>query len=240
MLAAYGTIMVFYALQYRRVMRSGYHMRYIQYRVLAETLRVQGHLASLGITANAADDFPWTQRADVAWVRSAVEALICCGEGVPSASEDEVKTDWIDGQAAYHRRAATRDGSKTQASDTVVQAMLVVTVLLFLLTSVLEFVFTKVMAVDLVGISVCSWLKIALGCASAVTLFVSGYYGSLSLERKVHDHERMAILFERAATAYEQHPDARRELFRQLAREEVIENGTWMSYCTEDRPSFSL
>lgn len=242
MLVAYGAIVAAYALLYRRVTRGGHHERYVHYRVLAETLRVQGHLATLGIEAFAADDFPWTQREDIGWVRAAVGAVIACGKPVPEAGQDQVKEEWIDGQAAYHRRAARRDGRKAQASDAVVQAMLAVTVLLFLLTCVLEFAFPSVMAREVLGISICSWLKIALGCASAVTLFVSGYYGSLSLERKVHDHERMALLFERAADEYERKPDqdARHALFRRLAREEVIENGTWMSYCIEDRPTFSL
>lgn len=242
MLVAYGAIMVAYALLYRKVMRGGHHERYIHYRVLAETLRVQGHLASLGIEANAADDFPWTQREDIDWVRTAVGALLACGSPTTKASEDQVKAEWIDGQAAYHRRAAERDGRKAQASDGVVSAMLVTTVLLFGLTCVLEFGLPAVMAATALGISVSAWLKIALGCASAVTLFVSGYYGSLSLERKAHDHGRMALLFERAAAEYEREPDpeARQTLFRRLAREEIVENGTWMSYCIEDRPTFSL
>ena len=240
MLAAYGIVMIAYALLYRWVMRGGSHERYIQYRVLAETLRVQRHLAAAGIAANVADDFPWTQRADVAWVRLAVEALLACGAPTPLATDDEVRHGWIDDQAAYHRRAAQRDGRKAQASDATSQAMLVATVLLYLLTCVLELAVPQVMSHQALGIAASAWLKIALGVASAVTLFVSGYYGSLSLERKVHDHERMALLFERAADAYDRHPEARAELFRQLAREEVIENGTWMSYCNENRPTFNV
>jgi len=48
------------------------------------------------------------------------------------------------------------------------------------------------------------------------------------------------MLFERAAEVYEREPETRRELFKRLAREEIIENGTWMSYCNENRPTFNL
>lgn len=240
MLVAYGLVMVAYALLYRRVMRVESHERYVSYRVLAETLRVQGHLASLGIADNAADAFPWTQQEEVEWVRAAVGSLALCAVDTPSATEDEVRKEWIDDQAAYHRRAFQKDGVRSRTSDVTVWAMLDATVLIYVLTTVLEYLFPQVMDVSALGITVCSWLKIALGCASAVTLFVSGYYGSLSLERKVHDHQRMALLFERAAQVFDEDPDSRQELFRQLAREEVIENGTWMSYCSEDRPTFSL
>lgn len=75
---------------------------------------------------------------------------------------------------------------------------------------------------------------------AGVVVFVSGYYGRLSFERKAFDHEKMALLFAAAARRYEAAPDEYETVFRDLAREEIIENGNWMSYCKEDRPTFSL
>lgn len=240
MLVAYGIVIVSYAALYRMVLLGGFHERYIQYRVLAETLRVQSHLASLGIAGNVADNFPWTQRGDVAWARAAVGSLLSCSEETPICTEDEVKAEWIDGQVAYHRRAYERENEKAQVNDRIVAATLALTVVVYVLTCVLEAFFPQVMPIEVLSVSICSWLKISLGCISAVALFVSGYYGSLSIERKAHDHRRMSMLFERAAEVYEREPETRRELFKRLAREEIIENGTWMSYCNENRPTFNL
>ena len=50
----------------------------------------------------------------------------------------------------------------------------------------------------------------------------------------------MALLFAAAARRYETAPEEYEAVFRDLAREEIIENGNWMSYCKEDRPTFSL
>ena len=137
-------------------------------------------------------------------------------------------------------RLGERENEKAQVNDRIVAATLALTVVVYVLTCVLEAFFPQVMPIEVLSVSICSWLKISLGCISAVALFVSGYYGSLSIERKAHDHRRMSMLFERAAEVYEREPETRRELFKRLAREEIIENGTWMSYCNENRPTFNL
>ena len=71
-------------------------------------------------------------------------------------------------------------------------------------------------------------------------MFVAGYYGKLSLERKSDDHEKMREFFAMASQRYDSDPDSRTELFRLLAREELIENGNWVSYCRENKPDFSV
>ena len=240
MLIAWGVIIVAYAVFYGLVLRGKYHQKYIQYRVLAEAMRVQMHLTSLGIAADIGSDFTWTQRHDVAWVRKAVDVLLIGGPGPATATPDEVKTTWVDEQLVYHENACKRDGAKLHTSDRVTQGILVATVAVFLGIAVMEFGTPDVIETPVFGLTVREWAKILWGCLSAVALFVSGYYGRLSFERKAFDHEKMALLFAAAARRYEQSPSAYETIFRQLAREEIIENGNWMSYCKEDRPTFSL
>ena len=48
------------------------------------------------------------------------------------------------------------------------------------------------------------------------------------------------MLFESAAQRYDCNPGEYELVFRELAREEIIENGNWMSYCKENRPTFNL
>jgi hypothetical protein len=50
----------------------------------------------------------------------------------------------------------------------------------------------------------------------------------------------MKHLFASAALQYDLDPQSRMELFRQLGREELIENGNWVSYCRENTPDFSV
>ena len=157
-----------------------------------------------------------------------------------TATPDEVKAAWIDDQRAYHEKAAKRDGSKLSASNRVTQAMIICTTIVFLAITVLEYGFPDAMSSNVLGLELRAWGKILWGCLTAVVVFVSGYYGRLSFERKAFDHERMALLFDAAARRLGNAPDTYEAVFRDLAREEVIENGNWMSYCKEDRPTFSL
>ncbi|MBQ6391311.1 MAG: hypothetical protein IJH88_06785 [Eggerthellaceae bacterium] len=240
MLVVYGVVISAYAIFYWLVLRGRYHEKYIQYRVLAETMRVQDHLASLGILASVGDDFTWTQRHDITWIRKASRVLLVGGAIPATMTADQVKELWIDDQSAYHRHALERDSGKLRVSNRVTQAMIVGTVASFLAIIVLEYCFPAVMSSSFAGISFRAWAKIVWGCLSVVALFVAGYYGRLSFERKAFDHEKMAMLFESAAQRYDCNPGEYELVFRELAREEIIENGNWMSYCKENRPTFNL
>ena len=240
MLVAWGVIIVAYAAFYRLVVRGKYHQKYIQYRVLAESARVQMHLSSLGIEANVGDDFTWTQRHDITWVRKALDAFLIGASDPATATPDEVKSTWIDGQRAYHEKAAKRDGGKLARSNRITRVMFVCTVVVFLVIAILEYGFPDLMASNVLGLELRAWGKIVWGCLTAVVVFVAGYYGRLSFERKAFDHEKMALLFAAASRRYEAAPEEYEAVFRDLAREEIIENGNWMSYCKEDRPTFSL
>jgi hypothetical protein len=79
-----------------------------------------------------------------------------------------------------------------------------------------------------------------LGGISAITLFISGYYGKLSFERKSFDHEKMVLLYSAANSQFDNEYFDRTKLFLELAREEIIENGNWFSYCRENPPSFNV
>ena len=153
---------------------------------------------------------------------------------------DEVKIAWIDDQRAYHEKAAERDGGKLAHSNRITWAMLICTVAVFLAIAVLEYGYPDLMSSSVLDLELRAWGKIVWGCLTAVVVFVSGYYGRLSFERKAFDHEKMALLFAAAARRYETAPEEYEAIFRDLAREEIIENGNWMSYCKEDRPTFSL
>lgn len=240
MLVAWGVIIVAYAVFYRLVVRGKYHQKYIQYRVLAESARVQIHLSSLGIAANVGNDFTWTQRHDIMWVRKALDAFLIGAPTPAYAAPDEVKSTWIDGQLTYHKKAAKRDGGKLARSNRITWAIFICTVIVFLVIAVLEFGFPDLMSSSVLGLELRAWGKIIWGCLTVVVVFVAGYYGRLSFERKAFDHEKMALLFAAASRRYDAAPEEYEAVFRDLAREEIIENGNWMSYCKEDRPTFSL
>ena len=82
-------------------------------------------------------------------------------------------------------------------------------------------------------------MKLVLGSISAATLFISNYYGKLSLSRGVEDHVKMAAFYQKILDRlfiYGQDES----LLLLLAREELIENGNWCSYQRDNAPDFTL
>ncbi len=249
-LPVYGLVMILYLVIYLISKKHGAHMKYLQYRILAESMRVQLFLCASGINENIGNAFTWTQKHESTWVKEAAGAMITgkAGKHIP----DEInKKSWIDDQLEYHKKALKRNDGKFKINERTARGMLIASVILFLIVFAFEFLakglMTHVIAADFPKIflfhegqefTVRSLTKILLGVISAVTVFLSHYYDKLSFGRKTEDHEKMMRLYRAADERYEE--SDKEELLLSLAKEEIIENGNWMSYCRENAPTFNL
>ena len=102
-------------------------------------------------------------------------------------------------------------------------------------------------------------LKVLLGTISAGTIFGANYYGKLSPQRKLSDHEKMEHFYGKIYTSLtdkEEEEEKKRkaeqreqidikkvqpeELLKVLAVEELIENGNWCSYQRDNTPDINL
>lgn len=239
MLPCYGMVLILYYSLQRMVDNGSIHTKYIQYRLLAETLRVQTYLLALGVTENIGRQFTWTQKQDTEWIAHTIDRFL---DATPTDAigHHVIREVWIDDQLLYHRSAWLREKKQHDRAERISRCMIVCTAILFLTILLLEYCIPLILKQKVFCFPLGIWLKMVWGSISAVTLFVSTYYGQQSLERKMTDHEKMVGLFEAAARRYDTEPDCHIELFRELAREEIIESGNWMSYCQENRPTFSL
>lgn len=252
-LPLYGVFMLFAAIYLRRVRKGLYHPKYLDYRVLAECLRVQTYLLLCGIDHCATDDMNWSVQCDLPWVRRAVPALLV-GVRALDVRNEAVAHSWVDGQLKYHSAKNRAIDKQDRINNAISGAMFGLTVIVYLVVCVLEFLPSSVMnsvvpleparhvlllhagqEVNLRGL-----VKILLGVSSAVSLFLSSYYGKLSLTRKLVDCDRMALLFGAAARALAVDHTHKDEILRKLAREEIIETCDWLSYCRDNRPGFSI
>lgn len=239
MLFCYAAVLILYYCVYRRVLRGKYHENYIRYRMLAESLRVQTYMTAIGIRENMADCYVWSQKQQTLWIRGAINALTAGHLGC-TVQEDSLCGTWVDSQLAYHQSAYRKNHRKDRLCSMITSAMLCCLVILFVAVLVLEYGFPAIMEVQMWGIILRGWLKILWSGISAVTLFVSSYYGQLSYSRKSDDNAAMEKLFAEAARKCRSGKNDVKEVLRQLAREEIIENGNWASYCMENTPSFNL
>lgn len=240
-LILYGAVMAVYGAVYYLVRKFRLQEGYLQYRLLAETARVQSRISALGFRNNAAAWFTWTQKQDAAWIQFAISAALIGPEMPRSLSDEEARSAWIQEQGQYHRRALEKVRRKHRMNQRLCGAALFCMISAFLLTFILEYGFPAFMTGRVyLNLSPQSWMKIVWGVLSAVTLFASDYFGKLSLDRKMMDHQKMAELYGQADRCFDEFPEKRSALFRRLAAEEVIETGNWYSYCQDDSLSFDL
>jgi hypothetical protein len=128
-LPSWTTLLVAYALLLVLALRQWYrredrYRRYVDYRALAEALRVQYHWSAAGLKDVVSDYFMRTQRTEVEWVRQAVLSVAlrlrlirpgeqdrASGPGITQAVQQ-----WIGGQLDYfaHAAGARRDAARKQ------------------------------------------------------------------------------------------------------------------------------
>ena len=220
--------------------RSACHRRYIEYRALAECCRVQAFLRYAGSPLQAADLFSWTQQEETAWILNALRILTI---GLPPKETRDIRECWVGDQERYHKKAAVDTRHKSEGSDRVVKIALIVSVTLYFAALFFELSAGGMLTRPFLHVGdpehYRTFLKIAMGGLSAATLFISNYYGRMSLPRKLSDHDKMARFYARMGEQLTLSGQTE-ALLSLLAREELIENGNWCSYQRDNSPDISV
>ncbi|MCR4606857.1 MAG: DUF4231 domain-containing protein [Oscillospiraceae bacterium] len=214
--------------------RGRFHERYIEYRVLAETERIRSFLRLAGSAVRPEMLMSWTMQLEMPWI---VDACAALSVAPPPETAAEISECWIRAQRDYHADALKKNGEKAKLSAGILTASTLVSIFTYLFALVYEILVMRgsLPEVELVRTVV----KIVLGTVSAGTLFISGYYGKLSLTRQNSDHAKMERFYDRALEKLEKNGQTE-ELLAAIVREELGENGNWYSYRLEDSPGFEL
>jgi hypothetical protein len=127
--------------------RKGWHRKYLDYRTLAEGLRVQFFLSAAGITGDneskfTHDNFLQTQDPELGWIRNVMRVAATQCDADQEVSEEGLNftlKEWIgdseSGQLAYYRRKAgqwIKRNRNTERLSTLALATSVVVILLIL------------------------------------------------------------------------------------------------------------
>lgn len=234
-----GAMLVWQIVLRRASRRSRAHRHYLEYRVLAEYLRVQVMLHHAGSALRAKDLLTWSQRDDMRWVAAALDAL----DDMPAGAPHDISDCWVGDQRRYHENAVARSQQAVAYSDRVVRLATAASVVLYVIALGFELACGGLLGqAPLAGVPVDVWravLKIALGGLSAATLFVSSYFGSLSLPRVLADHERLARFYAQAEVWLAEQGQSE-ELLGHIAREELAETSNWYSYQQDNVPDINV
>ena len=240
MILATGVALLFMFLCHRYAIRSACHRRYLEYRVLAESLRVQAFLKYAGSELDVPALMPLTQQEETTWVQIALCAL--SAERINLVSHP-IRDVWIENQCTYHSSATVKSQRKLAGSDRIVKVALIASASLYVIALILELTLFGTFFPSAVKLGnpdlFRTVLKIVLGGISAATLFIANFYGKQSLVRGEIDHVKMQHFYERILAAFERQGQTE-QLLKCLAREELNENGNWYSYQSNNTPDINL
>ncbi|MGC8493673.1 MAG: hypothetical protein ACP5SH_18275 [Syntrophobacteraceae bacterium] len=203
------------------------YARYVDYRGLAEGLRVLLFWRLSGLPNSAADHYLRKQRNEIAWIRRALYTLNV-GARRTSPRFDLVKKYWIEDQAGYFDESSPRD---KKSHD------------LYMLLATCCFFAGLALAAAVLAIELTAWapmrasfwmnrLILSAGLLPAGAAILRGYADRRGFAQQAKRYAQMRDLFQAADSRFnpfdeKSRPDHLKLLF-ELGEEALSENGDWI------------
>ena len=223
-----GAVIVFIA------QRRSWHRKYLDYRALAEGLRVQSYwrragLAITGESEFAQDNFLQKQDVELAWIRNVMRsaALESALNAMPSAADDlaNVVREWVGnpgqgGQLDYYARKSAQRARTHRFTEALGNASLLVGIGIAIALAV----FARQMTADAKNI-----LVITMGVFSIVAAVREAYAYRKADKELIKQYRYMAQLFTAARKALDRSEDVgeEREILRLLGEAALAEHVEW-------------
>jgi len=213
--------------------RGGWHRRYLDYRALAEGLRVQYYWAAAGVTSEneskfTHDNFLQTQDPELGWIRNVMRVAGTLCDAAPNMDPEDIKyvlKEWIgdrdSGQLGYFRKKATERIKKTQLTDRLA--------LLSLLTSAIV-----VTLIVLFGANMSDDLRdplmTAMGAMLLLVAIRQGYAYSTAEKELIKQYEFMLRIFDNAKRRLDgaENDMERRQILMALGGSALDEQAQWI------------
>ncbi len=224
-------IMIIFLFFTRRIAdRLDCHRKYIEYRVLAETLRLQFFLSTAGVKRQVSELLPWFIKKALPWIEEILLTL-----PVVNSKKEPILDCWIKNQKEYHEIALLKSQNRKRRDERTTKIVIAITIIAYIVTLLFEIFIYSTSSQSIDANVIRAILKIVVGTMSAITLFTSSYYGKMSLSNTIEDHKRMIALYTKAEENILEN-DESEDLIITLAREFLIENSAWYSYQTKNKP----
>lgn len=221
---------------YRKANNENTHDKYLEYRVLAESLRVQYFISKAGINKNVKDILPWFTKIRIPLVKNVLSEI-----PIKTNKKEPIINCWIRDQMKYHDDAHKRALAQKKRNDRYEKISLIATLFFYGITLFFEIWMVLNSPFDFVTANwIRAGLKIGVGTSSAITIFLVNYYGKMSLSSKIEEHLRMHWLYNTIEYEVMERKEESEELITQLAREFLIENAIWYSHQKKNKPDFAL
>jgi hypothetical protein len=213
--------------------RRDWHRKYVDYRALAEGLRVQRWWRRAGVTAAgpaafAHDNFMRKHDVELGWIRNVMRAASIDGGDdppVPDAALEAVITDWIGapgqgGQLDYYARKSGERGRLHRNAQAMVRACLWAGLALAVCLALFQ---------GAIGAGNAHWLVAAMGLL-AIVAAARESYASRKGDKELHkQYLHMLGLFADARARLDDRRDgaSRRDILRALGDAALAEHAEW-------------
>ena len=243
--------------------RKGYHKKYIEYRAMAEALRIQFYMSACindkSNVSNVCDLYAWSQKVDMVWIDKAIQAIdVISNTEKLKIDPSQVIDVWIGnhekptGQLKYHTRKKVQNRKQAKKYETLSAVTSIATIAIYFIIFVFEVVAYVLRALDInwfweenifAHIGWRNFTAIIMGVVTSASLLFSSYWGKLSYNRKLDDNEKMCRFYASAFARWNEVKDHNAEIEKfvtEIAREEIVENGVWCSYVSDNELEINI
>ena len=222
---------------YRQPNKENAHEKYLEYRVLAEALRIQYFISKAGIKKKVIEILPWFTEIRIPLVKNVLSEL----SSTETDKKEPILDCWIRDQMKYHDNAHKRALKQLEKNELYEKISLIATIIFYIIALIFEITMILYAPFE---VETAHWvragLKIGVGTATAITIFLSNYYGKMSLSSKVEEHLRMYWLYQKVETKIRQTKEEDEDEIIYLAEQCLIENASWYSHQKKNTPDFAV
>jgi hypothetical protein len=217
-----------------RAKKGDFHAKHLDYRALAEGLRIQIFWHIAGLREPVAKHYLRKQRSELDWIRDAINTWNIPMESTHGKADFPVVMEhWVDDQRRYFRKNAERNQEKVDVYDRWVRSLFTWTGALTALLVVLRGVHAAgLFSEDAVNV-IQSILMVLVVILPGTAATLDGYAEKLAFAEQAKQYQRMRDLFEVAALRFaeslqEGSEDKARLVIQDLGEEALAENGDWV------------
>ena len=213
--------------------RDGWHRKYLDYRALAEGLRVQFYWAAAGVHNDnvskfAHDNFLQTQDPELGWIRNVMRVAGTRCDAAPSAHPEGLQfalREWIggpdSGQLGYFRKKALERVRKSRLTERMATISMVASIVVISI---------MVVAGSTLSEGVRDPLMIGMGATLLLFGVRQGFAHGTAEKELIKQYEFMLRIFHNARRRLEHADDdaERRQILRALGGSALDEHAQWI------------
>jgi hypothetical protein len=244
-LVLYAVFLGLAILIYLLAKRQDFQNKHLDYRALAEGLRVQLFWNLAGLPDEVSDHYLRQHQTELEWIRNAIRAwnvpavhacAVAGSESEPVAVQDRVQLlkefvlkHWVEAQRQFFSDATGRDRQKLKRHERWVEWLFTLGLALAILVVILDLILHESGGY----LRWHHWLIVAMGTAPAVAAAMEGYAEKLAFSAQAKRYHWMSALFTRASAQLQallgqNKLSEAQQLIRELGKEALEENGDWV------------